>query len=70
MSGPQRFQHFRSATVFGWSESRPGDAVYEAAREVACLLAKHGLTVVSVGFEGEMEAAVRGAREGGGNTMA
>lgn len=69
MSPPQRFKHFRSVTVFGWSESRPGDAVYEAAREVACLLARHGLTVVSGGFGGEMEAAARGAKEGGGRTI-
>ena|SRR5579859_784011 len=69
MSDPRQFQHFRSVTVFGWSESRPGDAVYEAARDVACLLAKHGLTVVSGGFGGQMEAAARGAKEGGGKTI-
>jgi uncharacterized protein (TIGR00730 family) len=69
MSDPRRFKHFRSVTVFGWSESHPGDAVYEAAREVACLAAKQGLTVVSGGFGGEMEAAARGAKEGGGKTI-
>jgi uncharacterized protein (TIGR00730 family) len=69
MSRPRRFKHFRSVTVFGWSESRPGDAVYEAAREVARELARHGLTVVSGGFGGEMEAAAKGAKEGGGRTI-
>jgi uncharacterized protein (TIGR00725 family) len=69
MSGPQRFKHFRSITVFGWSESLPGDAVYKAAREVGCVLARHELTVVSGGFGGEMEAAARGAKEGGGKTI-
>ncbi len=69
MSHLQRFAHFRSVTVFGWSESRPGDAIYEAAREVACLSARDGLTVVSGGFGGEMEAAARGAKEGGGKTI-
>jgi len=69
MSRAARFKHFRSVTVFGWSESRPGDAVYEAAREVGRRLAGHGLTVVSGGFGGEMEAAVRGAKEGGGKTI-
>lgn len=69
MSDPHQFKHIRSVTVFGWSESRPGDAVYESAREVACLLARHDLTVVSGGFGGEMEAAARGAKEGGGRTI-
>ncbi|HEU4678419.1 MAG TPA: LOG family protein, partial [Terrimicrobiaceae bacterium] len=63
------FQHIRSVTVFGWSESHPGDAVYEAAREVARLLAGYGLTIVSGGFGGEMEAAARGAKEGGGKAI-
>ena len=65
----QRFKHIRAVTVFGWSESRSGDAVYEAARETAHLLAGHGLTIVSGGFGGEMEAAARGAKEGGGRTI-
>jgi uncharacterized protein (TIGR00725 family) len=69
MSHPQPFKHLRAVTVFGWSESRPGDAVYEAARDAAQLLARCGLTVVSGGFGGEMEAAARGAREGGGKTI-
>jgi uncharacterized protein (TIGR00730 family) len=69
MSRPQEYKHFRSVTIFGWSESRPGDPLYEAAREVGCLLASHGLTVVSGGFGGEMEAAVKGAKEGGGKTI-
>lgn len=65
----QRLKHIRAVTFFGWSESHPGDAVYEAAREVARLLAGHGLIVVSGGFGGEMEAAARGAKEGGGRTI-
>ncbi len=69
MTRAQRFQHIRAVTFFGWSESRPGDAVYEAAREVARLLAGHGLIIVSGGFGGEMEAAARGAKEGGGRTI-
>lgn len=69
MSGLPTFRHFRAVTVFGWSESQPGDALYEAARETARLLAGCGLTVVSGGFGGEMEAAARGAKEGGGRTI-
>jgi len=69
MSRPQRFKHFQSVTVFGWSDSRTGDAVYEAACKVGYLLARHGLTVVTGGFGGEMEAAVRGAKAAGGKTI-
>lgn len=69
MNRQQRFKHIRAVTFFGWSESHPGDAVYEAAREVACLLARHGVTIVSGGFGGEMEAAARGAKEGGGKAI-
>ena len=69
MSRPQRFKHFQSVTVFGWSDSRPGDPVYEAACKVGYLLARHGLTVVTGGFGGEMEAAVRGAKAAGGKTI-
>jgi uncharacterized protein (TIGR00730 family) len=63
------FRHFRSVTIFGWSQSQPGEEVYEAARDVARLLAGQGLTVVSGGFGGEMEAAARGAKEGGGKAI-
>ncbi len=64
-----RFKHLRAVTIFGWSESHPGDDAYEAAREVARLLAADGLTVISGGFGGEMEAAARGAKEGGGKAI-
>jgi uncharacterized protein (TIGR00725 family) len=65
----QSLEHIRAVTCFGWSESRPGDAVYEAARQTAHLLAEHGVTIVSGGFGGEMEAAARGAKEGGGRAI-
>ncbi len=63
------FKHIRAVTVFGWSQSHPGEDVYEAARETARLLAAQGLTIVSGGFGGEMEAAARGAKEGGGKAI-
>jgi len=69
MTNHYQFEHLKAVTFFGWSESRPGDAVYEAARDVAFLLAKHGLTIVSGGFGGEMEAAAKGAKEGGGKAV-
>ena len=42
---------------------------YAAAREVGRLLAEEGYTVVCGGLGGVMEAACRGAREGGGLTV-
>lgn len=69
MTHPYKFEHIHAVTFFGWSESHPGDQVYEAARDVAFLLAKHGLTIVSGGFGGEMEAAAKGAKEGGGKAI-
>lgn len=69
MTRPYQFAHIHAVTFFGWSESKPGDQVYEAARDVAFLLAKHGLAIVSGGFGGEMEAAAKGAKEGGGKAI-
>lgn len=69
MTTPHKFDHIHAVTFFGWSQSRPGDAVYEAARDVAFLCARHGLTVISGGFGGEMEAAAKGSREGGGKSV-
>lgn len=58
--------HDSRVAVFGSSEPRPGDGGYERARRVGALLARAGLTVVTGGYGGVMEAASRGAREEGG----
>ena len=52
--------------VFGSSEPREGDSLYEEARAVGRLLAGSGFVVVNGGYGGVMEAASRGARESGG----
>jgi uncharacterized protein (TIGR00730 family) len=52
--------------VFGSSECGPEDPLYETARRVGYLLARAGFGVVNGGYGGVMEAASRGAREGGG----
>ncbi len=53
-------------SVFGSARVAEGDAVYEQARELGTLLAKAGLTVITGGGPGVMEAANRGCYEAGG----
>jgi len=53
-------------TVFGSARLPEGDPVYAAARDVGRRLAEAGFAVVTGGGPGVMEAANRGARDGGG----
>ncbi len=55
--------------VFGSSEARPGEPLYEQARAVGRLLALAGFRVVTGGYGGVMEAASRGAVESGGAAL-
>ncbi|MDZ4754216.1 MAG: TIGR00730 family Rossman fold protein [Phycisphaerae bacterium] len=53
-------------TVFGSARFKEGHRWYELARGVGRLLAREGFTTMTGGGPGVMEAANRGAKEGGG----
>jgi uncharacterized protein (TIGR00730 family) len=55
-----------AVTMFGSARVREGDAPYEQARATARRFAEEGWSVVTGGGPGVMEAANRGAKEGGG----
>jgi len=57
------------ATVFGSARIHEDNPIYEAARETGRLLAQAGFAVITGGGPGVMEAANRGAKEGGGYSV-
>jgi hypothetical protein len=52
--------------VFGSARTKPSDPMYAAAQELAFRLAGRGLTIITGGGPGIMEAANRGADRAGG----
>ena len=55
----------RGVSIFGSARTGEGDAMYEAARETARLLAEADFEIITGGGPGIMEAANRGAFEAG-----
>ena len=55
-----------AVTLFGSARVREGNPVYEAARATGRLFAEAGWSVITGGGPGAMEAANRGAKDGGG----
>ena len=55
-----------AVTIFGSARVSEGSPVYEQAREIARMLAQDGWAIITGGGPGVMEAANRGAQEGGG----
>jgi uncharacterized protein (TIGR00730 family) len=58
-----------AVTIFGTSRGKEGDTVYVEAKDLAGRLSKKGFTVLTGGGGGAMEAANRGAKEAGGNSV-
>lgn len=69
MASSQRGSKTPVVTVFGSSRARPGDQEYADAQRLGEMIGERGWTLVNGGHEGTMEAAARGAKERGGNTV-
>jgi uncharacterized protein (TIGR00730 family) len=58
-----------AVSIFGSARAPRTDHYYERARLTARLLAQKGVTIITGGGGGLMEAANRGAKEGGGKSV-
>ena len=68
--GISAFENVKNCvTVYGSARFKEGHVYYELARSIGKALAENGFTVMTGGGPGVMEAANRGAKEGGGTSL-
>lgn len=68
--GLSAFENIKNCvTVYGSARFKEGHIYYELARRIGKALAENGFTVMTGGGPGVMEAANRGAKEGGGKSL-
>jgi uncharacterized protein (TIGR00730 family) len=56
-------------TVFGGSQPKPGDPIYQDAVDLGVKLAERGYILLNGGYIGTMEGLSRGAAEAGGHVI-
>jgi uncharacterized protein (TIGR00730 family) len=59
----------KGVTIFGSARTHPEDPQYQAAHEVARLLAEAGFAIITGAGPGIMEAANKGAKDAGGRSI-
>jgi uncharacterized protein (TIGR00730 family) len=59
----------RGVSIFGSARTHPDDPQYQAAQEVARLLAEAGFAIITGAGPGIMEAANKGCKAGGGQSI-
>lgn len=70
VEGIETLAHLGPAvSIFGSARAGDKDKYYDQARQTARLLAQRGVAVITGGGGGFMEAANRGAQEGGGTSV-
>ncbi len=58
-----------NVTIFGGASPKAGDAAYQQAYVLGKTLAEQGCTILTGGYIGTMEAASKGAFDGGGHVI-
>src|SRR3989338_9106868 len=59
----------RAVSIFGSSRIKPSNKYYKLAEEIAYLLAKEGYAIITGSGPGIMEAANKGTKRAGGNSV-